>query len=57
MFSRNRKHGNTNVFKNSKSVKEAVIGRSTWLMCCSQQERKEKVEMNRGILHGGEAAT
>jgi len=29
-------------FKKAKSVKEAVFGRSTWLVRLGQQERKER---------------
>ena len=44
-------------FKQAKSVKEAVSGRSTWLVRRGQQEKGTKeVEMNRGILRGGETA-
>jgi len=39
-FSRNKRHGNANVFKKAKSVKEAVSG--TWLVCPGQKERKEQ---------------
>jgi len=39
--SKNKRHGNANVFKKAKSVKEAVFGRSTSLVRHGQQERKE----------------
>ena len=45
-------------FKKAKSVKKAVFGRSTWLVRRGQQEEKgrKEVEMNGGILPGGETA-
>ena len=39
--SKNKRHRNADVFKKANSVKEAVFRRSTWLVRCGQQERKE----------------
>ena len=39
--SKNKRHGNANLSKKTKSVKEAGFGRRTWLVRRGQQERKE----------------
>jgi len=55
----NKRHGDANVFKKAKSVKEAVFGGSTWLFVSwpTRETGRKEVEMNRGILCSGETAT